>query len=201
MKALGVVLLIVGAIAFVFAFRMDTTVGSYHNIGLLNDRQNTFIFGGALAVIGAVFVGFGSISRKGREESAAPAEATRKCPFCAEIIKAEAKICRFCQRELPPLSGPSSPQGPAEPSTVIPAVGNPRAAWTPQHEALADAILHDRIATLHDLISEGVDPTTPNPYGYSCLDIARNCHREDLIELMTSLMGKATSHAAGQSGE
>lgn len=24
----------------------------------------------------------------------------RKCPFCAEIIKAEAKICRFCQKEL-----------------------------------------------------------------------------------------------------
>ena len=28
---------------------------------------------------------------------------TRKCPFCAEFIKAEAVICRFCQKELPPL--------------------------------------------------------------------------------------------------
>jgi hypothetical protein len=25
----------------------------------------------------------------------------RKCPFCAEIIRSEAKICRFCQRDLP----------------------------------------------------------------------------------------------------
>ena len=25
----------------------------------------------------------------------------RKCPFCAEIIKREAKICRFCRSELP----------------------------------------------------------------------------------------------------
>jgi hypothetical protein len=28
-------------------------------------------------------------------------EGMRKCPFCAEIIRSEAKICRFCQRDLP----------------------------------------------------------------------------------------------------
>ena len=30
--------------------------------------------------------------------------ATRKCPACAEDVRLEAKICRFCQRELPPLT-------------------------------------------------------------------------------------------------
>jgi hypothetical protein len=29
-------------------------------------------------------------------------EGMQKCPFCAEIIRSEAKICRFCQRDLPP---------------------------------------------------------------------------------------------------
>jgi uncharacterized membrane protein YdbT with pleckstrin-like domain len=44
-------------------------------------------------------------------ENAAPAaeqkpEATRTCPFCAETIKAQAKVCRFCGRDLPPAESP-----------------------------------------------------------------------------------------------
>lgn len=39
------------------------------------------------------------------EKVDAPEEkSTRQCPFCAETVKAEAKICRFCQHELPVLS-------------------------------------------------------------------------------------------------
>ena len=26
---------------------------------------------------------------------------TRQCPFCAETIKKEAKVCRYCNRDLP----------------------------------------------------------------------------------------------------
>jgi hypothetical protein len=29
---------------------------------------------------------------------------TKQCPFCAETIKMEAKICRFCNRQIAPLS-------------------------------------------------------------------------------------------------
>ena len=28
---------------------------------------------------------------------------SRKCPHCAELIKAEAKVCRFCGRDVPPI--------------------------------------------------------------------------------------------------
>ena len=36
-------------------------------------------------------------------ESQTPKVGTRKCPNCAEEVKSEAKICRFCQATLPAL--------------------------------------------------------------------------------------------------
>jgi hypothetical protein len=36
--------------------------------------------------------------RTGQGSSYGP---TRDCPFCAEIIKAAAKVCRYCGRDLP----------------------------------------------------------------------------------------------------
>ena len=38
-------------------------------------------------------------SQKGIEEQAL-ADGGRKCPHCAEIIKEEANVCRFCGREV-----------------------------------------------------------------------------------------------------
>lgn len=35
----------------------------------------------------------------------------RKCPACAELVKAEAKVCRFCQRDLPDLAPPAPTAG------------------------------------------------------------------------------------------
>jgi uncharacterized membrane protein len=38
-----------------------------------------------------------------QKAAAAPGD-TRDCPYCAETIKAAAKVCRFCNRDVEPLA-------------------------------------------------------------------------------------------------
>lgn len=40
-------------------------------------------------------------SRKGIEDNALASGAMRKCPHCAELVRAEATLCRYCRSELP----------------------------------------------------------------------------------------------------
>lgn len=40
-------------------------------------------------------------NREGIESDALASGEMRKCPYCAELVKAEAKLCRYCHSELP----------------------------------------------------------------------------------------------------
>jgi|SRR5262245_30172506 len=148
MKKGGIVLIIVGIAWTLLAFSMNTTVetggeriGSgrfaidvpkkrVHNIGLMEERRNYLAIGGVMVVAGILLFGFGSLSTPAQRRriqpmsSTSPApsgEDTMSCPFCAETIRAAAKICRYCQRELPIETAPtaSAPASAAAPQPEV----------------------------------------------------------------------------------
>jgi hypothetical protein len=59
-------------------------------------------------IIGLILALAIPVSPKAQEAQAMTAGDLRKCPQCAELVKREAKICRFCRAELTPepASGP-----------------------------------------------------------------------------------------------
>ncbi|MEI6628059.1 MAG: DUF1566 domain-containing protein, partial [Alphaproteobacteria bacterium] len=101
---LGMFTLIVGLIGVVFSIQMDTSVSTYggeriNNLGLMNLQQNLVFICSSITIVG-VFLIVMSGRSNGSDSNLYQNQSMRKCPFCAEIIKSQAILCRYCGKDL-----------------------------------------------------------------------------------------------------
>jgi hypothetical protein len=107
MRPFGIVLIIAGALLVAGALNMDTTTWAsndpihlsfqrVNNIGLMQAQQNTLILGGLAVLVGVILFAGG-----GRKQPEGSHGGARKCPFCAEMVKAEAIVCKHCGKDIP----------------------------------------------------------------------------------------------------
>lgn len=98
-KITGYIAIVIGIIFAVSALFMDVTVVAgdgyrVNNLGLMSSRQNYMIFGGFVAIAGIIITLVG--------EKFKPSANSVKCPYCAELISAEAVKCKHCGSDVIP---------------------------------------------------------------------------------------------------
>lgn len=66
-----------------------------------------FVIGFFLGIIGVIIVAILPVNEKGVEQGKLKDGTSKKCPYCSEIIKTEATVCRYCGRDLPAAIAPN----------------------------------------------------------------------------------------------
>ena len=123
-----------------------------------------FFVGALLGPIGIVLSLVVSKNNAAIEEKSVRSGGMRKCPYCAELVKEEASLCKHCGRELPSV------------------------------KMLIKATLDGNIISAKDLINENIsniNETDDN--GRTPLDIAVSKDDKQMIDFLISCGGKHSS--------
>lgn len=106
------------------------------------DPFTWFVYGTVLFILAFPAILIMKPDEKVLEKRAVEEGDKRICPFCAELIKREAKICRFCNKELPPLSQPQQEDlSVNEDETNIPGKAQPSSCYR-EPTATNDGAIH-----------------------------------------------------------
>jgi RNA polymerase subunit RPABC4/transcription elongation factor Spt4 len=68
-----------------------------------------WVYGAALFIVALPHALLMKSDLQGIDQQRLQSGDSRKCPFCAEIIRREAVVCRYCGRDLPPESPDARP--------------------------------------------------------------------------------------------
>ena len=87
-----VITVLIGVLGYLYFLPSIIASKTEHESGvfILNLFLGWTLIGWVIALVWAV-----------SDKPVVPLQETQKCPFCAETIKKEAKVCRFCSRDLP----------------------------------------------------------------------------------------------------
>lgn len=88
----------IAAIGIIWFFSALAAASIYRSKG--RSEASAFLLGLLLGPIAVVLAALTSTDEAGLEKRALRSRKMRKCPACAELVKWDAKVCRYCGHEF-----------------------------------------------------------------------------------------------------